>query len=1326
MSFLDSDTTSRTWLPILGILEEDSYRSRNTLAYTRSAHVARHFSESTFVRELGHGAVFDVTLRQHAHGLFAVKRAKTRDQWLGSTGAAHNNGILVALKEVQVVSHHALRDHSNIVDILGWDWDAANMPVLFTEYAELGTLKDFIRVNPDLSLCQRGELALDVACGLNALHSTDIAHGDVKLANTLVFPRKGQDGTCPWMAKASDFSHAVFGISSRRITTYPGSSLYNAPEVRRRNALIPSDRLTRCEAFSFGLLAWELLKSGDTYFDSNWSRRSSSDGTSGPSYDELLLQLPRNELKESAIKYIHSRYHPLSTEDKLAFAKFLQLFEMSLRDDPAQRRDMLSIAIFLDSTGDADILLHTTNISLRSINVWDFNVHDNEPWSSKALFVSDLRGLLAGPVQPNHAEIHLLLCRCYAEGYGVFPSRTSAIHHLREAAIAGSLDAAWTWELNRWGFARTGFQHDRHWHPDFVTRTARSIVTNITKLRQERHHHDKKLDAFFSLTACVHQWNQRNANFVATSGFTAQISRSTTRYQWDTSRKDRGVPSAQISGHATEYQLDTRREAQDILAAQIGESTTKDQRDTERGVQYILDAELGGSVTRYRWDNEREAEGILDAEIQGSATNYRWDTEREARDGLTAFASEAAAADKPLCDVVVTYATLLSPTNTSTFFEAWAIMGMFPWASVRHLMPSADDFSASSYSSQGEFYLRLLTMAAKGGHYQLILDIIDHIEVLKSVNDEAINLESATGESPLHHFSCMDEDTEHLARAVQGLVRLGLSIDEPVTARSWIAPHGIELFGTPLQMAVRFRNYHAVVALVENGADISAGYLDTPCPLSLATSFHCSFIVEYLLGKDGCAKKPRQIIKMVAVPTRRGWFERLISDLPTQVPGDSLIDTICEYLFRFSADTSESYWNPYFVELDGSPLIEAVERGQRDFNVLASLIELGLAPRTYASRWRLIKTVLQMPRDDPLRLRLFTLLLRRRDIGQTGYCGAIMDNDLLHTSNWCQAWPDFFTDFRGSDPEEAGLSILHILVKWEDFDAIRCLLSIFPHLSSALRMSAQHDSGGMTPMASARSKGLRDIVLLLQRNVWTCGRQTEWTYRGRFLRNVSQTHISNEQNQLRDIPRLLQRPYRSRYLEQFRAGVGLPHNFQPHLENTTSGPEETAEARHARRKIEINISELLGQRDRSTAVATELERLAYFTLENDNTPVGVCKAEDLFITADIMKAVANKALGSKRDRSFPSAWAIPLPFRVIYCPNDGADLAAERMARAYVRLMSSEPSWMPRAEEQNYSSGPLAILEWFKDSWFQSFAESQAKEERDMEYRHWRQWISAI
>lgn len=355
-SLLDSRSLEQTWsfldLPSSGTstIDEDPNQSK-TAAQSQQAHCKHLYRQLVLIKQVGEGAVFQVGLYKHRDGRqFAVKHAKLG----GKRRDGGNNpagGIFSALREIQVNFQDALKRHENIVEILGWDWSEKRVPVILTEYAENGTLRDFVQAHSTAMRSRsqswdtlRRGFALDVAAGLSALHASDIAHGDVKLENTLVFTHPKRQ----WCAKVSDFSHAVFGISTKRKSTYPGSGLYNAPEIRRRSAVITSDLLPRCETFSYGLLVWELVKDGECFFDTNWSRVLNATEISNSILEgsriQCLESLPPNALLDHALAFLGT----CSSIPPLGRSLFALVFEHCLKDRSPRRSDMSTIATMLD------------------------------------------------------------------------------------------------------------------------------------------------------------------------------------------------------------------------------------------------------------------------------------------------------------------------------------------------------------------------------------------------------------------------------------------------------------------------------------------------------------------------------------------------------------------------------------------------------------------------------------------------------------------------------------------------------------------------------------------------------------------------------------------------------------------------------------------------------------------------------------------------------------------------------------------------------------------------------------------------------------------
>lgn len=163
--------------------------------------------------------------------------------------------------ETEVLLHPPLRSHPNIPDIIGYSWhdDAPGYaPLLVMELATFGTLAKLFD-KEIVSETERMELCLDVAHGLEALHSCSVVHGDVKQANVLVFPHPNRR----FIAKLSDFEHALLDHDG---SAYRGTPVYRAPEAHKSN-ICEASQVQKCDAFAFGLLVFEVFCGGRSYYD---------------------------------------------------------------------------------------------------------------------------------------------------------------------------------------------------------------------------------------------------------------------------------------------------------------------------------------------------------------------------------------------------------------------------------------------------------------------------------------------------------------------------------------------------------------------------------------------------------------------------------------------------------------------------------------------------------------------------------------------------------------------------------------------------------------------------------------------------------------------------------------------------------------------------------------------------------------------------------------------------------------------------------------------------------------------------------------------------
>jgi serine/threonine protein kinase len=162
-----------------------------------------------------------------------------------------------------------LQSHENIIKLFGWDWfeDWQNeetnrglSPALIMEFAELGTLRQFLRQTAVAPL-QKLSLSFQVALGLDAIHKSGVIHGDIKLENVLMYRKSATEVT----PKITDFGNSLLESSSE--SEYNCTLEYRAPELLKHSNLVPVSRFILCDIFSYGLLVWEVLLDGRYYYD---------------------------------------------------------------------------------------------------------------------------------------------------------------------------------------------------------------------------------------------------------------------------------------------------------------------------------------------------------------------------------------------------------------------------------------------------------------------------------------------------------------------------------------------------------------------------------------------------------------------------------------------------------------------------------------------------------------------------------------------------------------------------------------------------------------------------------------------------------------------------------------------------------------------------------------------------------------------------------------------------------------------------------------------------------------------------------------------------
>ncbi|EEF45788.1 serine/threonine-protein kinase EDR1 [Ricinus communis] len=138
--------------------------------------------------------------------------------------------------------------HPNVVLFMGAVTRPPHLSIL-TEFLPRGSLYRLLhRPNPQIDEKRRMRMALDVAKGMNYLHTSHppIVHRDLKSPNLLVDKN--------WVVKVCDFGlsrlkHHTF-LSSKSTA---GTPEWMAPEVLRNE---PANE--KCDVYSFGMILWEL------------------------------------------------------------------------------------------------------------------------------------------------------------------------------------------------------------------------------------------------------------------------------------------------------------------------------------------------------------------------------------------------------------------------------------------------------------------------------------------------------------------------------------------------------------------------------------------------------------------------------------------------------------------------------------------------------------------------------------------------------------------------------------------------------------------------------------------------------------------------------------------------------------------------------------------------------------------------------------------------------------------------------------------------------------------------------------------------------------
>eukprot|EP00249_Psilotum_nudum_P036851 c8875_g1_i1 orf=12-1340(-) len=194
---------------------------------------------------LGHKFASGASSRLY-HGIYKQKAVAVK---IMRQPAGQDDAVLARLQ--QQFSHEVVLlsrlHHCNVVEFVG----ACRKPPVFcmiTEYLPGGSLRAFLNKNEpqSLSMDMVIRIALDVAKGMEYLHSQGVIHRDLKSENLVL--------TDDLRVKVADFGISCLESQWDNMKGFNGTYRWMAPELINEK---PYSR--KVDVYSFGIVLWELL-----------------------------------------------------------------------------------------------------------------------------------------------------------------------------------------------------------------------------------------------------------------------------------------------------------------------------------------------------------------------------------------------------------------------------------------------------------------------------------------------------------------------------------------------------------------------------------------------------------------------------------------------------------------------------------------------------------------------------------------------------------------------------------------------------------------------------------------------------------------------------------------------------------------------------------------------------------------------------------------------------------------------------------------------------------------------------------------------------------
>ena len=206
--------------------------------------------------------------------------------------------------------------HKNLVNLKAICTHPLAMVV---DYFPLGSLDRHLRdtkvQHPCLSWKYRVRLALNIAQGMDYLHSEDFMHRDLRSPNILIASRDENDEI---VAKVADFGLAV--ICAKEFKGGDFNECWTAPEILKAAAYN-----SKVDVYSFAIVMWELLELGHPFKE----------------YEDKYASLPRLDFFDAIIKGLRPSFPPDCPED------YIKLVTACWATEPEDRPSFDRIADFL-------------------------------------------------------------------------------------------------------------------------------------------------------------------------------------------------------------------------------------------------------------------------------------------------------------------------------------------------------------------------------------------------------------------------------------------------------------------------------------------------------------------------------------------------------------------------------------------------------------------------------------------------------------------------------------------------------------------------------------------------------------------------------------------------------------------------------------------------------------------------------------------------------------------------------------------------------------------------------------------------------------------